>query len=167
MVWISIQVKLVSLELERVSDCIIGQLPVFLTAVSCTVVIETARRLRALSPNCELVYHVPKGIRCSFEDGMYRMHHVGLADLLSNCDVVVPMVPLTPSTTGLINYSSFATMKRSALFINMARGKVVDTIGLLRALKEGLILHAILDTVRCFAASLTWPHAQTLHLFVP
>lgn len=76
------------------------------------------------------------------------MHHIGFADLLSTCDVVIPMVPLTASTTGLINYSSFATMKRSALFINMARGKVVDTVGMLKALNERLVLHAILDTVR-------------------
>ena len=110
------------------------------------IAIETARRIRALSNSCELVYHVPDGIRCRFEDGTYHMHHVGIADLLSTCDVIIPMTPLTPATTGLINYSSFAMMKRSALFINMARGKVVDTAGMLRALKEGLVLHAILDT---------------------
>jgi phosphoglycerate dehydrogenase-like enzyme len=127
---------------------VLGPLSVFLTAISDAVAVETSRRLRALSPNCELVYHVPNGIRCHFEDGMYRVHHTGFADLLSTCDVVIPMVPLTPSTAGLINYSSFATMKRSALIINMARGQVVDTNGLLKALKEGLILHAILDTVR-------------------
>jgi ribulose-5-phosphate 4-epimerase/fuculose-1-phosphate aldolase len=74
------------------------------------------------------------------------MHHVGIADLLSTCDVVVPMVPLTSTTAGFIDYSSFAMMKSSAIFINMARGQVVDTVGMLRALKEGLVRHAILDT---------------------
>lgn len=107
---------------------------------------ETARRVRALSSTCELVYHVPKGIRSHFEDGTYRMHHIGMADLLSTCDVIIPMVPLTSATTGLIDYSAFAMMKNTAIFINMARGKVVDTCGMLKALKEKQVLHAILDT---------------------
>jgi phosphoglycerate dehydrogenase-like enzyme/ribulose-5-phosphate 4-epimerase/fuculose-1-phosphate aldolase len=110
------------------------------------IAIETARRIRALSKSCELVYHVPEGIRCRFEEGTHRMHHVGIADLLSTCDVIIPMVPLTESTTGLINYSSFSMMKNSAVFINMARGKVVETDGMLRALNENLVRHAILDT---------------------
>lgn len=110
------------------------------------IAIETARRLRSLSKTCELVYHVPEGIRCRFEDGTFRMHHVGIADLISTCDVVVPMTPLTEKTAGIINYSSFSMMKNSAIFINMARGKVVETADMLRALKEGLVRHAILDT---------------------
>jgi phosphoglycerate dehydrogenase-like enzyme/ribulose-5-phosphate 4-epimerase/fuculose-1-phosphate aldolase len=110
------------------------------------IAIETAKRIRSLSKDCELVYHVPKGIRCRFEEGTHHMYHVGIADLLSTCDVIVPMAPLTPATTGLINYSSFAMMKNTAIFINMARGKVVDTGGMLRALGEGLVRHAILDT---------------------
>eukprot|EP00934_Nitzschia_sp_Nitz4_P000027 Nitzschia sp. Nitz4//scaffold190_size42200//21271//27280//NITZ4_007392-RA/size42200-processed-gene-0.51-mRNA-1//-1//CDS//3329540144//27//frame0 len=107
---------------------------------------ETAKRIRALSNSCELVYHVPGDIRCRFEEGTHHMYHVGIADLLSTCDVIVPMVPLTESTAGLINYSSFHLMKKTAVFINMARGKVVDTGGLTKALEEGLVRHAILDT---------------------
>lgn len=108
--------------------------------------IETARRLRALSSTCEMVYHIPKGIRCRFKDGTYRMTHTGIADLYSTCDVIIPMVPLTPHTTHLIDYSAFSMMKKSAVFINMARGKVVSTDDLLRAMKEELVRHAILDT---------------------
>ena len=110
------------------------------------IAMETARRIRSLSKKCEMVYHLPKGIRCRFEEGTYHLYHVGIADLLSTCDVIVPMVPLTKSTTGLINYSSFHLMKETAIFINMARGKVVETIGMLKALEEGLVRHAILDT---------------------
>ena len=107
---------------------------------------ETCRRIRALSTECEIVYHIPEGVRSRFEEGTHRMSHVGIADLLSTCDVVIPLVPLTKTTTGLINYRSLTMMKKTALFINMARGKVVDTVALHRALKEGLIRHAILDT---------------------
>jgi phosphoglycerate dehydrogenase-like enzyme/ribulose-5-phosphate 4-epimerase/fuculose-1-phosphate aldolase/SAM-dependent methyltransferase len=110
------------------------------------IAIETAKRIRSLSKTCELVYHVPRDIRCRFEEGTHQMYHVGIADLLSTCDVIIPMVPLLESTAGLINYSSFSMMKDTAIFINMARGKVVDTPGMLRALKEQLFRHAILDT---------------------
>lgn len=110
------------------------------------IAIETARRIRALSDNCEIVYHIPNKIRCSFQEGKFRIRHVGIADLLSTCDVVVPMCPLTEETTSLINYSSFSMMKKTAIFINMARGKVLETEGLTKALKEGLLRHAILDT---------------------
>ena len=107
---------------------------------------ETCRRIRALSSECEMVYHIPDRIRCSFEEGTYRMSHVGIADLYSTCDVVIPMIPLTPHTANLVDYASFTMMKKTCIFINMARGKVVDTEGMVRALKEGQIRHAILDT---------------------
>lgn len=107
---------------------------------------EIIKRIRSLSSSCSIVYHVPEGIRCSFDEGAYQTYSVGMAHLLSTCDAIIPMVPLTPTTTGLINYSAFSVMKDSVLFINMARGKVVDTMGLCRALREGLIRHAILDT---------------------
>jgi phosphoglycerate dehydrogenase-like enzyme len=107
---------------------------------------ETCRRIRALSTDCELVYHIPDGIRSRFEEGTFRMTHVGIADLLSTCDMVIPLVPLTETTTGLIDYRAFTMMKKTCIFINMARGKVVDTVDLHKALKEGLIRHAILDT---------------------
>lgn len=108
--------------------------------------LETARRIRQLSTTCELVYHIPKGIRCRFKDGTYRMTHTSIADLYSTCDVIIPMVPLTPHTTKLVDYSAFSMMKKSAVFINMARGKVVDTDDMYRAMTEGLVRHAILDT---------------------
>jgi len=110
------------------------------------IAMETCRRIRALSTDCELVYNIPDGIRSSFEEGTHRMSHVGIADLYSTCDVVIPMVPLTPLTSEFVNYAAFTMMKRTCIFINMARGKVVDTEGMLRALKEKLIRHAILDT---------------------
>jgi ribulose-5-phosphate 4-epimerase/fuculose-1-phosphate aldolase len=110
------------------------------------IAMETCRRIRALSTECEMVFHIPDGIRSHFEEDTYRMSHVGIADLYSTCDVVIPMVPLTPYTGNFVNYAAFTMMKETAIFINMARGQVVDTEDMCRALKEGLIRHAILDT---------------------
>jgi lactate dehydrogenase-like 2-hydroxyacid dehydrogenase len=117
------------------------------------IVEETCRRIRALSSECELVYHVPEGIRSSFEGGTFRMFHVGFADLLSTCDAVVVLCPLTASTSGLVGYKEFSMMKKSAVFVNMARGKIVDTEGMFRALQENLIRHAILDTTGKFSSA--------------
>ena len=61
------------------------------------------------------------------------MKHVGIADPL------IPMVPLTATTTNLVDYRAFTMMKNTAIFINMARGKVVDTKDMTQALKEGLV----------------------------
>ena len=110
------------------------------------IVEETCRRIRALSTECELVYHVPHGIRSSFQEGTFKMYHVGIADLLSTCDAVILLCPLTSTTNKLLGYKEFSMMKKSAVFLNMARGKIVDTEGLYRAMKEEIIAHAILDT---------------------
>ena len=45
----------------------------------------------------------------------------------------------------MLNESIFRAMKKSAYFVNVSRGKVVNTPALVRALKEGWIAGAGLD----------------------
>ena len=54
-------------------------------------------------------------------------------------------MPLTEQTEHLIGNEQCRAMKRSAFLINIARGRVVDEAGLIRALDEGLIAGAGLD----------------------
>lgn len=68
-----------------------------------------------------------------------------LAAMLPEADVVVMAAPLTPATRGLFNAAMFARMKRSALFINVARGGVVVTPDLIAALQARTIAGAGLD----------------------
>lgn len=68
-----------------------------------------------------------------------------LDDLLSRSDYVVLATPLTPETRHMIGEAQFAKMKPSALFINVARGGVVDQEALIRALQNGVIAGAALD----------------------
>lgn len=71
-----------------------------------------------------------------------------IADLprvLPLADIVVLTCPLTPETTGLIGGDALARMKKSALLINVARGKVVDEPALVAALQAGGIAGAGLD----------------------
>ncbi|AEH24615.1 glyoxylate reductase [Pyrococcus yayanosii] len=68
-----------------------------------------------------------------------------LEELLRESDFVVLAVPLTKETYHMINEERLRLMKPTAVLVNVARGKVVDTKALIRALKEGWIAAAGLD----------------------
>lgn len=68
-----------------------------------------------------------------------------LRALLPEADVVVICAPLTPETEGLFDAASFAAIKRGAILVNIARGKIVDTAALLEALHSGQLAGACLD----------------------
>jgi glyoxylate reductase len=65
--------------------------------------------------------------------------------LLAEADCIVLLVPLTPETRGLFGDEQFAKMKTTATLVNVARGQVVDTAALLRALEQKKIAGAALD----------------------
>ncbi|MED4871311.1 D-glycerate dehydrogenase [Geobacillus stearothermophilus] len=67
------------------------------------------------------------------------------ADLLAESDFVVCLTPLTRETRHLFNREAFRQMKTSAIFINAARGAVVDEQVLYEALVAGEIAAAGLD----------------------
>jgi lactate dehydrogenase-like 2-hydroxyacid dehydrogenase len=68
-----------------------------------------------------------------------------LDELLAQSDVVTLHCPLTPQTRHLVDDAALARMKPTALLVNTARGPVVDTDALVRALREGRIGGAALD----------------------
>ena len=68
-----------------------------------------------------------------------------LNELLAEADFVCVTVPLTADTEHLLGANEFALMKPSAIFINIARGKVVDENALIDALENGVIQAAGLD----------------------
>jgi D-3-phosphoglycerate dehydrogenase len=65
--------------------------------------------------------------------------------LLRESDFVSIHTPLTSETSNMFGYEQFKKMKRTAYFINTARGGCVDQPGLIKALKEGLIAGAGID----------------------
>lgn len=65
--------------------------------------------------------------------------------LLREADFVSLHVPLLPSTKHLINDKALALMKKTAFLINTARGPVVDSAALVRALKKGKIAGVGID----------------------
>lgn len=68
-----------------------------------------------------------------------------LDDLLPRADVVFSSVPHTPATEGLIGERQFELMKQDVYFINISRGKIVDTDALVAALESGKVRAAGLD----------------------
>jgi phosphoglycerate dehydrogenase-like enzyme len=69
----------------------------------------------------------------------------GLDELLAKSDIVVVSAPETPDTRGLIGARELALMKRGALLVNVARGRIVDEPALVTALSEGRLRGAGLD----------------------
>lgn len=75
---------------------------------------------------------------------------VALADatsVWSEADFIVLIMPLTEETNGLVDAAKFKAMKKSAILINVGRGKLVNTDDLVDALRSGEIAGAGLEVV--------------------
>ncbi len=70
-----------------------------------------------------------------------------LDEFLPKADVIVSCVPITPETEGMIGAEQFAKMKDGAYFVNVSRGKVVDTAALVDALESRKLTGAGIDVV--------------------
>jgi glycerate dehydrogenase len=70
-----------------------------------------------------------------------------LDELLATSDVVSLHLPLTDQTRHMIGDRELASMKRSAILINTARGGLVDEAALARALADGTIAGAGFDVL--------------------
>ncbi len=71
-----------------------------------------------------------------------------LPALLAESDFIVLAAPLTPETENMINAETLRGVKPGAWLINVARGKLVDDRALIRALRDGQLGGAVLDTFR-------------------
>jgi phosphoglycerate dehydrogenase-like enzyme len=68
-----------------------------------------------------------------------------LDELLPTADLVIVTCALTELTRGLINYQRLSKFKPTAYLVNIARGPIVVSDDLLRALDDGLLAGAGLD----------------------
>jgi glyoxylate reductase len=101
-----------------------------------------ARRCRAGWDMSVLYFDVNSNPQAEAEFGARR---VSLEELLRQSDFVSVHAALTPENRHLIGVSQFKLMKPTAVFVNTARGPLVDQKALYDALKSGTIFAAGLD----------------------
>ncbi len=74
---------------------------------------------------------------------------VPIEEVLRHADILTLHVPLTQvgtyPTRGMVNCNFLAGAQPGCIFINAARGEVMDTEALLFALEQNLVSHAVLD----------------------
>jgi len=124
---------------------------------------EVARRAQAFG--MRIAAHDPH----VESDAFTRMGAVRLPldELLATSDFVSLHIPLTPTTRHLMSTEQFARMKPGAIFINTARGAVVDEEALAEALRGGHLGGAALDVyegLNMFGPPVTEPDHPLFHL---
>ena len=92
------------------------------------------------------------GVDSGHSIGELMLDRVGgpdtLPELLAESDFIVLAAPLTLETEDMINEETLRLVKPGAWLINVARGRLVDERALLRALRDGPLGGAVLDTFR-------------------
>jgi D-3-phosphoglycerate dehydrogenase len=76
------------------------------------------------------------------------LKQVSFDELLAASDFVVCLAIANEQTENLMNAAAFAQMKKTAFFINLSRGNLVDEAALAKALDNKLIAGAALDVGR-------------------
>ena len=101
--------------------------------------------VRRLSPfNCRILVFDPVATKESITSAG-AVPAGSLEELLRASDIVSPHCPSLPSTKGMFNASSIASMKDGAVFINVGRGDLADSAALVDALQSGKLRGAALD----------------------
>jgi len=72
-------------------------------------------------------------------------HVTNLDDIFASCDYITLHVPLTDATRGVINTISIAKMKDSVRILNFARGELVETNDIIKALSDGKVAAYVTD----------------------
>ena len=79
-------------------------------------------------------------------DGVAELHDPSwFPTMATQVDVLVAAAPHTPITERMFNEQIFRSMKKTAYFLALSRGKLYDDMALVKALKEGWIAGAGLD----------------------
>ena len=80
-----------------------------------------------------------------FTGSFPRLTLTDLPGLLAGSDALTLHAPATPETTGIINATTLAQMKPTAILVNTARGDLIDEPALAAALTAGQLAGAALD----------------------
>lgn len=106
-----------------------------------TIAIETAKRLRAFEVT--MLGYNTRGTKTPYFDKCYAKTEIG--KMLSECDIVVNLLPSTNETYHIINKDRFESMKDKAVFINVGRGSAIDEGSLINYIKNNKFRGVALD----------------------
>ncbi len=115
---------------------------------------RVVRLLRAFG--CRILVADPY-VALSADDRAAGVGQVALDDLLAAADVVSLHARVTAETTRMMDAGTFAQMKPGAIFVNTARGPLVDHDALYDALSSGRLRGAMLDTFAVEPPPAGWP----------
>ncbi len=101
----------------------------------------TARRARGF--DMEIHYHDVRRLPPEAEAG--AIFHEKLEDMLPHCDFLSVHCNATPQTVKLMNAERFDLLPDGAIFVNAARGAIVDDDALIAALQSGKLKAAGID----------------------
>ncbi|HEX8883818.1 MAG TPA: D-glycerate dehydrogenase [Noviherbaspirillum sp.] len=104
---------------------------------------QAVARRAALGFGMPVLYHARQPVDVPMLTG--KALHVPLDQLLAQADIVVVTLPLNDLTRGMLGKREFALMKPGAIFVNGARGAIVQEEALLAALNRGTLRAAGLD----------------------
>lgn len=99
---------------------------------------------RAAASGMKIIYHNRTRLDKDIEQ-KYDAKYASFEDLLRTADYISLNAPSTPETVKMIGEKQLSLMKPTAVFINTARGNMVDEKALAKALKEQQIWAAALD----------------------
>ncbi|WP_337860395.1 NAD(P)-dependent oxidoreductase [Ferroplasma sp.] len=92
--------------------------------------------------NVGIVYYDPRRLPAKDEE-FYGITYLELDELVKASDIISVHTPLTKNTRLMFNEDRFKLMKENSIFINTARGEIVDEKALVNAIKSKNIYAAI------------------------
>lgn len=98
---------------------------------------------RARGFDMEIHYSNRSRLPAALEQG--AIYHESVESLFNAVDMISLNCPSTPESEGMINATSIGWMRDGVVFVNTARGKLVDESALIEALRSGKIAAAGLD----------------------
>lgn len=106
-----------------------------------SIAAEISKRFRAMESHVTALCRHPRA-DADFDE----LRHVDELDaLLPETDIMVLATPLNEGTYHLFNAERFAKMKRGSVFVNIARGGIVDTPAFIEAVENGTLSGAVMD----------------------
>ncbi len=99
---------------------------------------------RAIASGMSIIYNNRNRLPENIEQ-QYNAKYVSFDELIRTADYISLNAPSTPETIRMIGEKEFEKMKPTAIFINTARGNMVDEKALAKALREEKIWAAALD----------------------